>query len=83
MGPEFILNTLSSLGRFSTERKLLLNDTIRGANLIGEEDDTESLQNYSNQAMNIFANNQLVFFPNVQRMIDAIIIQSGDILDMV
>ena len=33
--------------------------------------------------MNIFVNNQLVFFPNVQRMIDAFIIQSGDLLDSV
>ena len=33
--------------------------------------------------MNIFVNNQLVFFPNVQRMIDAILIQAGDILDIV
>ena len=30
MGPKFILNTLLSLGIFSTERKLLLNDTLRG-----------------------------------------------------
>ena len=33
--------------------------------------------------MNIFVNNQLVFFPNGQRMIDAFIIQSGDLLDSV
>ena len=39
--------------------------------LIGEEDDSESLQNYSNKIMNIFVNNQLVCFPNGQRMIDA------------
>ena len=29
MGIEFILNTLLSLGRISTEHKLLLNDTIK------------------------------------------------------
>ena len=33
--------------------------------------------------MNIFANNQLVFFPNVQRMICAFIIQAEDLLDSV
>ena len=47
MGPEFIVNTLLSLGGFSTERELLLNDTLRGcfcnAKLIGEEDDLEYL----------------------------------------
>ena len=87
MGPEFILNTLLSLGIFSTESEFLLNDTLRGcfcnANLIGEEDDPESLQNYSNQVVNIFFNNQLVFFPNGQRIIDAYIAQAGDLLDSV
>ena len=33
--------------------------------------------------MNIFVNNQLVFFPNFQRMVDAFIIKSGDLLDSV
>ena len=87
MGPEFILNALSSLGRFFTEHKLLLNGTLivcfHNAKLIAEEDDSESLQNYSNQVMNIFVNNQLVFFPKGQRMIDAFIIQAGDLLDRV
>ena len=73
------------MGRFSTERELLLNDTLIGcfcnSRLIGEEDDPESMHNYSNQFMNIFVNNQLVFFPNSQRIIDAFIIQAGDLLD--
>ena len=33
--------------------------------------------------MNIFVNNQLVYFPNGQRMIEVFIIQSGDLLDSV
>ena len=41
MGPNYILNTLLSLDRFSTERKLLLNETQRGcfhnSKFIGEE----------------------------------------------
>ena len=53
------LNTLLSLGRFSTERKTILNDTLRGCfrnvKLIGGEDYPESLQNYSNQVMNILS----------------------------
>ena len=64
--PELILNTLLSLSRFSTDREIILNDTLRGcfsnAKLIGEEDDPESLHNYSNQVMNIFVNNQILFF---------------------
>ena len=87
MRPEFILNTLLSLERFSTERKLLLNNTLRGcfcnAKLISEEDDPKYLQNYSNRVMNIFVNNQLISFPNGQRMIDAFIIQAGGILGSV
>ena len=47
METEFILIPLLSLGRFSTERKLLLNGTLRGcfcnSKLIGEEDDPEYL----------------------------------------
>ena len=87
MGLEFILNILLSLVRFFTERELLLNDTLGycfcDAKFIGEEDYHESLQSYSNQVMNIFVNNKLVFFPNGQRMIDAFIIQAGDLLDCV
>ena len=65
MGPEFIFITLLSLGRFSTERELLLNDTLRGCfrntKLIGKEDDPESLQNYSNQVMNVLSIISLCF----------------------
>ena len=50
---------------------------------MGEEDNPKSLQRYSNQVMNFFVNNQLVIFPNGQRMIDDFIIQAGDILDIV
>ena len=75
------------MGRFSTESKLLLNYTLRGCfrndKLIKEEDDPEYLQNYSNEVINIFVNNQLVFFPDGQRIIDNFIIKSGDILDSV
>ena len=52
-GQEFILNKLLSLVRFTTEGKLIFNETPRGcfckAKLIGEEDGPKSLQNYSNQ----------------------------------
>ena len=51
--------------------------------MIGEEDDTESLQSYSNQVMKHFFNNQLAFFTNGQRIIGALIIQYGDMLDSV
>ena len=69
MGPKFILDTFLSLSIFSTDRELLLNNTQRGCfcnvKLIGEEDDPNSLHNYFNQVINIFVNNQLVFFQMV------------------
>ena len=40
------------------------------------------MQSYSNQVI-MFFNNQLVLFTNGQRMIDAFIVQSGDILDSI
>ena len=69
MDPEFILNTLLSLVRFSKERKLILNETLRGcfcnAKLIGEEDDPGYLLNYSNQVRNILSIISLCFFQMV------------------
>jgi len=47
MGNEFILHILLSMGRFITERELLLNaslrDCFRSAKLIGTSDNSESL----------------------------------------
>ena len=58
MEPGFIINTLISLGRFSTECKIILNYTLRGwfrnVKLIGEEDEPEYMQRYLNQVMNCF-----------------------------
>ena len=66
MRPEFILNTLLSLERFSTERIILLDDTLSdcffNTKLIGEEDDPDFLQNYSNQVINILSIISLCFF---------------------
>ena len=72
---------------FLQREKLFLNDALRdcfrNAKFIGEEDDTEPLQNYSNQVMNIFVKKHLVFFTNGQRIIDVFIIKAGDVLDSV
>ena len=74
-------------GNIFYRAQIILNDTLRGcfsnSKLIDEEDYPKSLQNYSNQVMNVFVNNQPVFFPNGQFIIDAFIIQAGDILDSV
>ena len=70
------------MGRFSTECELILNDTLRfffiNEKLTREEDDPKYFQNYSNQVMNIFVNNNLVLSPNGQRIIEYFITQYGD-----
>ena len=87
MGPEFVLCTLLSLGRFSTERELLLQNTLRDcfrhAKLVGDKNDEDSLELYSNQVMNKYVSTQLLYLPNGQCMIDAFIIQAGDLFDSV
>ena len=87
MGPTFILNTLPYQGRFSTERKIIFNDTLRGwfcnAELIGEEGDPKSVQHYSNHVITVFVENQLVFFPSCQWMTGAFMIRYGYLLDSV
>ena len=85
IGPKFIFNTLLSLGRLSTKRKIILNDTPRGwfcnTKLIGEENDPKSLKNYWNQ-VTIFSIIGL-YFSNGQHMIDAVIIQAVNLLDII
>ena len=65
MGQEFVFNILLSLGRLSTEQEIHLRDNLRGCfhntKLIGEEDNTDFPQNYSNQVMNIFSIISLCF----------------------
>lgn len=87
MGPQFLLHILLSMGRFETERQLLLNNSLkesfRYAKLIGPEDDIISLEHYSNKVFAKFVHCQLQFYPNGQRIIDSYIIRSGDLFDSV
>ena len=87
MAPEFILHILLSMGRFHTEREILLQpslrDSFKNAKLIGTEIDNESLTSYSNGLMNKFFNQQLVYYPNGQRIIESKIIHAGDLFDSI
>ena len=87
MAPEFILHILLSMGRFHTEREILLQpslrDSFKNAKLIGTETDDESLTSYSNGLMNKFFNQQLIYYPNGQRIIDSWIIHAGDLFDSI
>ena len=85
MGTQFILHLLLLMGHFSTEIDLTLNETLREsfryANLIGPLDDEESLQQYSNELLRKFIEEQLIYFPNSKRIIDSWIITAGELLD--
>ena len=87
MAPEFILHILLSMGRYKTERELLLQNNLKDcfaeSKLVGTENDINHLEQYSNIMMNKFFKCQLVWYPNGQRIIDGWIIQSGDIFDSV
>lgn len=84
-GPLFILHILLSMGRFTTERELLLcpslKECLRKAKLIGMLDTEEDLEEYSNALMNKFVRKQLRYFPNGRRTIDGWIIESGNLFD--
>ena len=87
MGPQFLLHILLSMGRFETERKLLLNpsmkECLRYAKLIGTEDDELSLSSYSNNLLAKFIKCQMRYYPNGERTIDSWIIVAGDLFDSV
>ena len=85
MGTQFILHLLLSMGHFATEIDLTLHENLREAfryaKLIGTQNDIESLQEYSNNLLRRFIEEQLVFFPNSKRVIDGWIIIAGELLD--
>ena len=85
MGTQFLLHIMLSMGRFSTERELLLQPTIRdnlrSAKLIGTQGDSASLASYSNGLFFNFVKKQLQWYPNGQRIIENWLIQAGDLFD--
>ena len=75
------------MGRFHTEREVLLQSSNRisfkSVKLIEIETSHQDLTIYSNALMNKSSNEQLVFYLNVQRISDSLIIHSGDLFDSV
>jgi hypothetical protein len=65
MGTQFILHLLLSLGSFSTELDLVHHSSIQEllchAKLIGEHNDPDSLQLYSNELLKMSITEQLIF----------------------
>ena len=84
---QFINHILLSLGRFSTEIDLMthpsLKDCFRSAKLIGNNNDNESLQQYSNDLLVLYIKEQVRFFPNSMRVISDIIVKAGLIFESV
>ena len=87
MGVQFLLHILLSMGRFATEIDLTLQgslrESLRYAKLIGPSDNPENLEEYSNQLLDRFINEQLKYFPNSQRVVDSWIITAGELFDSV
>lgn len=85
MGHQFILHILLSLGRFETEIDLTqhqsLRDCLRYAKLIGSNTDTDSLQEYSNNLLKKFIEEQVVYFPNSMRQVDSFIVDAAHLFD--
>ena len=84
LGVQFILHILLSMGHFATEIDLTLHPTIREslryAKLIGPNDDEASLQQYANDLIRRFIEEQLVYFANARRVIDSWIVVVKELL---
>ena len=84
-GIKFLLHILLSMGRFSTEINLTVNSTLREcfqkAKLIGDLNDEESLQQYSNFVLKRFIVEQLKYFSNSRRILAEWIVIAGEVLD--
>lgn len=87
MGVQFLLHIMLSMGRFATEIDLTLHgslrESLRYAKLIGPSDTPENLEEYSNQLLSRFIDEQLIYFPNSQRVVDSWIITAGELFDSV
>lgn len=86
-GYRFLLHVLLSLGRFNTERELLLHADIREcfrhAQLIGESNDPDDLQRYSNELLKRFILEQMVYYSNSRRVIADWMVLAGEVFDSV
>ena len=58
-------------------------ESFRYAKLIGENNDEESLHEYSNQLLKRYIEEQLVFFPNSMKVLSQLIVTAGDLFDSV
>ena len=87
MGAQFILHILLSMGQFDTEYDLLmhpsLRDCLRYAKLIGDNNDEESLRQYSTNLQLKYFTTQLKNFPNSMRQLDSFIIEASQVFDRV
>ena len=83
----FLHHILLSMGQFDTEVDLLMYDSIsdafRYAKLIGQHNDSESLQRYSNKLLEKWIVSQLQFFPNALRTLATWVVVAGNLFDQV
>ena len=72
-----------SMGRFETEIDLIIHPTMREClrycKLIGNDNDTDALQEYANNLTRRYVEEQVQFFPNTQRVIDYWIVTAHEL----
>ena len=82
-GTQFISHILSSLRRYVTEidllHQVLLKESFRYAKRIGQNNDEDSLQIYSNDVFVRFIEEQLIYFPYSKSLIDDWITTAGEL----
>jgi predicted GIY-YIG superfamily endonuclease len=82
---QFLNHILISMGRFSTEIDLMTHGSIKKsfqhAKLIGNEDTEDKLVEYSNDLLKKYITEQVRYFPNSIKTIDAFIIMAGEVFD--
>ena len=85
MGSRFILHIMLSMGRYDTEYDLNLHrslrESLRHCELIGDSNEPDELEKYSDQLLCRYIVEQLVYFPNGASVTDKWILNAKHIFD--
>ena len=82
---QFINHILLSMGNYFTEIDLMMHTSMRecfrNAGLIGNSENPEELQRYSNELLKKYITEQVRYFPNSMRAINSFIVMAGIVFD--
>ena len=82
----FALHFMLTEGQFDTESDLQcrsLRESFRYCKLIGDSNNPDELQKYSNTLLQQYFTNQLVFYPQSARVIDTLLMNAKQIFDSI